>query len=114
MRILISYIRKHLHTSLPVNRGLLTIRVLLKAIQHGISKTALAELTLRSHQSTLQQLIELGMITVGAEDDSSSTVIWLNKKISSAKLSKKRFLDVLPLIEFGWHIDGFDLTAPDW
>ena len=89
-------------------------RVLLKAIQHGISKTALAELTLRSHQSTLQQLIELGMITVGAEDDSSSTVIWLNKKISSAKLSKKRFLDVLPLIEFGWHIDGFDLTAPDW
>ncbi|KPR46135.1 hypothetical protein AN672_28955, partial [Citrobacter freundii] len=46
-------------------------RVLLKAIQHGISKTALAELTLRSHQSTLQQLIELGMITVGAEDDSS-------------------------------------------
>lgn len=72
-------------------------RALLKAIQHGISKTALAELTLRSHQSTLQQLIELGMITVGAEDDSSSTVIWLNKKISSAKLSKKRFLDVLPL-----------------
>ncbi|HGO5397163.1 hypothetical protein OGV35_12510 [Citrobacter sp. Cb016] len=89
-------------------------RVLLKAIQHGISKTALTELTLRSHQSTLQQLIELGMITVGAEDDSSSTVIWLNKKISSAKLAKKRFLEVLPLIEFGWYIDGFDLSAPDW
>ncbi|EHK0948502.1 hypothetical protein JX819_005544 [Citrobacter farmeri] len=89
-------------------------RALLKAIQNGISKTALTELTLRSHQSTLQQLIELGMITVGAEDDSSSTVIWLNKKISSAKLSKKRFLEVLPLIEFGWYIDGFDLSAPDW
>ena len=89
-------------------------RALLKAIQNGISKSALAELTLRSHQSTLQQLIELGMITVGAEDDSSCTVIWLNKKISAAKLSKKRFLEVLPLIEFGWHIDGFDLSSPNW
>ncbi len=53
------------------------------------------------------------MITVGAEDDSSSTVIWLNKN-KFCEIIKKRFLDVLPLIEFGWHIDGFDLTAPDW
>lgn len=89
-------------------------RALLKAIQHGISKSALAKLTIRSHQSTLQQLVELGIITVGAEDDSSGTVIWLNKKVTAAKLSKKRFLEVLPLIEYGWRIDGFDLRAPDW
>lgn len=89
-------------------------RVLLHSLQPGISKSGIIELMMRSYQSIIQQLLDLGMIVIGAEDNASEEVIWLNKKIHSSKLTKRRFLDVLPLIESGWTIDGFELKAPAW